>query len=98
MAASLRLPTIAYWNVSVRTLMLVKNRRTHQIRVHMTHVGYPLVGDPLYAGRFQILPALPSPTLVQTLKELPPGPACALPRADSSDYRAAHEVAIGTAR
>ena len=44
--------------------------RTHQIRVHMTHVGYPLVGDPLYAGRFRIPPAA-SPTLVQTLKEFP---------------------------
>lgn len=22
--------------------------RTHQVRVHMTHLGYPLVGDPLY--------------------------------------------------
>ncbi|MDF3022058.1 MAG: hypothetical protein K0Q92_3361 [Steroidobacteraceae bacterium] len=25
--------------------------RTHQIRVHMEHIGYPIVGDPLYAGR-----------------------------------------------
>ncbi len=44
--------------------------RSHQIRVHMTHAGYPLVGDPLYAGRFRIPPAA-SPTLVQTLKEFP---------------------------
>ncbi|MDG9928347.1 MULTISPECIES: 23S rRNA pseudouridine(1911/1915/1917) synthase RluD [unclassified Pseudomonas] len=44
--------------------------RTHQIRVHMTHAGYPLVGDPLYAGRFRIPPAA-SPTLVQTLREFP---------------------------
>ena len=44
--------------------------RTHQIRVHMTHVGFPLVGDPLYAGRFRIPPAA-SPTLVQTLREFP---------------------------
>lgn len=44
--------------------------RTHQIRVHMTHVGYPLVGDPVYAGRFRIPPAA-SPTLVQSLKEFP---------------------------
>jgi 23S rRNA pseudouridine1911/1915/1917 synthase len=25
--------------------------RTHQIRVHMTHLGYPVVGDPAYGGR-----------------------------------------------
>ena len=25
--------------------------RTHQIRVHMTHIGHPLVGDPVYGGR-----------------------------------------------
>lgn len=28
--------------------------RTHQIRVHMAHINYPLVGDPLYAGRFRL--------------------------------------------
>jgi 23S rRNA pseudouridine1911/1915/1917 synthase len=24
--------------------------RTHQIRVHLEHVGHPVVGDPVYAG------------------------------------------------
>lgn len=33
--------------------------RTHQIRVHMAHISHPLVGDPLYGGRFQ-LPAASS--------------------------------------
>ncbi len=28
--------------------------RTHQIRVHMQHLGYPLIGDPAYGGQFRI--------------------------------------------
>ncbi len=27
--------------------------RTHQIRVHMTHAGFPLLGDPLYGAGFK---------------------------------------------
>jgi 23S rRNA pseudouridine1911/1915/1917 synthase len=26
--------------------------RTHQVRVHMTHIGHPLLGDPVY-GRLR---------------------------------------------
>jgi 23S rRNA pseudouridine1911/1915/1917 synthase len=26
--------------------------RTHQIRVHLSHLKYPIVGDPVYGGRF----------------------------------------------
>ena len=36
----------------------------------MSHIGFPLVGDPVYAGRFRIPPAA-SQTMVQSLKEFP---------------------------
>jgi 23S rRNA pseudouridine1911/1915/1917 synthase len=41
--------------------------RTHQIRVHMAHINFPLVGDPAYGGRFRIPPAA-NPTMVESLK------------------------------
>jgi 23S rRNA pseudouridine1911/1915/1917 synthase len=41
--------------------------RTHQIRVHMAHIHYPLVGDPLYGGRLK-LPAGAGEPLVESLR------------------------------
>jgi 23S rRNA pseudouridine1911/1915/1917 synthase len=40
--------------------------RTHQIRVHLQYAGFPIVGDPLYAGRFR-RPKGASETLAQAL-------------------------------
>ncbi|PHS32165.1 MAG: 23S rRNA pseudouridine(1911/1915/1917) synthase RluD [Methylophaga sp.] len=41
--------------------------RTHQIRVHMAHIRYPLLGDPVYGGRIR-LPKGASETTIETLQ------------------------------
>lgn len=48
--------------------------RTHQIRVHMAHVNFPLIGDKLYAGR----PKIPKQCDEQMLKALQQFPRQAL--------------------
>lgn len=32
---------------------ILETGRTHQIRVHLSHIGYPLLGDPMYGGRIR---------------------------------------------
>ncbi len=41
--------------------------RTHQIRVHMAHIGHPVVGDPVYGGRLR-LPAGAGEALREALR------------------------------
>lgn len=52
-----------YTAVEVR----LETGRTHQIRVHMAHRGYPLIGDPVYGGRLQ-LPRGSSPALAEVIR------------------------------
>jgi len=44
--------------------------RTHQIRVHLAHAGYPIVGDRVYGGRLT-LPKGASEALRQALRDFP---------------------------
>jgi 23S rRNA pseudouridine1911/1915/1917 synthase len=40
----------AHSHLSVR----LTTGRTHQIRLHLSHLKYPIVGDPVYGGRFRL--------------------------------------------
>jgi 23S rRNA pseudouridine1911/1915/1917 synthase len=41
--------------------------RTHQIRLHLSHIKYPIVGDPVYGGRFG-LPRGATPELIEAVR------------------------------
>ncbi|MGK3144611.1 23S rRNA pseudouridine(1911/1915/1917) synthase RluD [Pantoea sp. C2G6] len=40
-----------HFRAHTRLRLRLETGRTHQIRVHMSHINHPLVGDPLYGGR-----------------------------------------------
>ena len=66
-------PSVTHYRLMKRfrahTLLHVQleSGRTHQIRVHLAHIGYPVVGDPVYGGRRRF-PAGASPALVAELE------------------------------
>ena len=50
-----------YDQVATWVEVSLKTGRTHQIRVHFEHLGYPVIGDPVYSGRdtgkiFRVVP------------------------------------------
>lgn len=66
-------PAVTHYRVLERfrahSYLMVKleTGRTHQIRVHMAHIRFPLLGDPLYGGRLRI-PAGAPESLAETLR------------------------------
>lgn len=67
-------PAVTHYRVLERfrahSLISVKleTGRTHQIRVHMAYIHYPLLGDPVYGGRLK-LPKACSEALVEELRQ-----------------------------
>lgn len=65
---------ITHYRVSERfrahTLLKLRleTGRTHQIRVHLSHLHYPIIGDPVYGGRV-ILSKQMTPELVQMIRQ-----------------------------
>lgn len=66
-------PALTHYRIATRfndythIRVQLETGRTHQIRVHMAHIGYPLVGDPVYGGRLR-LPSGISDGLAGTLR------------------------------
>jgi len=66
-------PAVTHYRVlkkyRAHTLVQAKleSGRTHQIRVHLAHVQFPILGDPVYGGRLRV-PKGASATLVERLR------------------------------
>jgi 23S rRNA pseudouridine1911/1915/1917 synthase len=56
------------YRAHTRLRLRLETGRTHQIRVHMAHIGHVLVGDPVYGGRPRP-PKGAGDTLITTLRE-----------------------------
>jgi len=69
--------------VAAKVQCRLETGRTHQIRVHMTHIGHPLIGDPAY-GRAR--------TATAARKALPAEVAAAL---DAFPRQALHAAVLG---
>ncbi len=66
-------PAVTHFRVAARyrahtfVKVSLETGRTHQIRVHLAHQGYPIVGDPVYGGRL-FVPSGAGERLTQALR------------------------------
>jgi 23S rRNA pseudouridine1911/1915/1917 synthase len=61
---------IKRYRANTHVRVQLETGRTHQIRVHLTHAGYPLVGDRVYGGRLE-MPKGATEELRVALREFP---------------------------
>jgi 23S rRNA pseudouridine1911/1915/1917 synthase len=67
-------PSVTHYRVvekyraHTRLKLQLETGRTHQIRVHMAYINYPILGDPTYGGRFQI-PKKSSQELIDAIRQ-----------------------------
>ncbi len=59
---------IERYRAHTRVKVQLETGRTHQIRVHMAHIHFPILGDPVYSGRLQI-PKESTPELIAKLRQ-----------------------------
>jgi 23S rRNA pseudouridine1911/1915/1917 synthase len=74
-ASRTRYRLVRAWDGYALLLLRPRTGRTHQLRVHLRHLGCPILGDPLYGSRD---PDFPGATLMLHAKALSltlPGPA-----------------------
>jgi len=66
-------PALTHYRVAerfrshTRLKLRLETGRTHQIRVHMSHIHHPIVGDAVYGGRLQLTKGM-TPELREALK------------------------------
>jgi len=61
---------IKRYRANTHVRVQLETGRTHQIRVHLTHAGYPIVGDRVYGGRLE-MPKGATDELRAALREFP---------------------------
>jgi 23S rRNA pseudouridine1911/1915/1917 synthase len=61
---------IKRYRANTHVRVQLETGRTHQIRVHLSHAGYPLVGDRVYGGRL-MMPKGATEELRVALREFP---------------------------
>ncbi|MDP2228154.1 MAG: 23S rRNA pseudouridine(1911/1915/1917) synthase RluD [Moraxellaceae bacterium] len=61
---------IARFRGHTHVRVTLETGRTHQIRVHMGHIGHPLVGDGVYCGRPR-LPKGGTPAMIRAIQSFP---------------------------